>query len=100
MLKYLMIGTLAAFACASPTVAQRQPAPVRGFKVVATFPHDPAAFTQGLVFSDGEFYESTGLNGESSLRRVEVSTPRNITGARGSCPSETPIVRVVGKCSS
>ena len=62
------------FACAPTTVAQRQPAPVRGFKVVATLPHDPAAFTQGLVFSDGEFYESTGLNGESSLRRVEIST--------------------------
>jgi glutamine cyclotransferase len=69
-----MIGTLAAFACASSTGAQRQPAPVRGFKVVATFPHDPAAFTQGLVFSEGEFYESTGLNGESSLRRVEIAT--------------------------
>lgn len=62
------------FACAPTTVAQRQPAPVQGFKLVATYPHDPAAFTQGLVFTDGQFYESTGLNGESSLRRVEIST--------------------------
>jgi glutaminyl-peptide cyclotransferase len=54
--------------------AQRRPAPVQTFKVVATFPHDPAAFTQGLVFADGEFYESTGLNGQSSLRRVEIAT--------------------------
>ena len=61
-------------ACTSSTVAQRQPAPVQGYKVVATFPHDSAAFTQGLVFADGEFYESTGLNGESSLRRVEIVT--------------------------
>ena len=68
-----MIGLLASMACASVT-AQRQPAPVHGFKVVATFPHDPSAFTQGLVFADGEFYESTGLNGESSLRRVEIAT--------------------------
>jgi glutamine cyclotransferase len=64
------------FACAPTTVAQRQPAPVRGIKVVATYPHDPSAFTQGLVFADGQFYESTGLNGESSLRRVEVTTGR------------------------
>ena len=45
-------------------------------KVVATFPHDSRAFTQGLVVPAGEFYESTGLNGESSLRRVEIATGR------------------------
>ncbi len=49
-------------------------APVQGFTVVQSFPHDPGAFTQGLVFADGEFYESTGLNGESSVRRVEIAT--------------------------
>jgi len=59
---------------ASTVAEQRRPAPVQSFKVVATFPHDPGAFTQGLVFADGEFYESTGLNGESSLRRVEITT--------------------------
>lgn len=64
----------AMMSCAPTAVAQRPPAPVHGFKVVATFPHDPAAFTQGLVFADGYFYESTGLNGESSLRRVEIAT--------------------------
>ncbi len=69
-----MIGFLATASCASSTVAQRRPAPVQGVRVVAAFPHDPAAFTQGLVFADGAFYESTGLNGESSLRRVEVAT--------------------------
>ena len=66
-----MIGFVA---CAPATVAQRRPAPVNAFKVVATFPHDSRAFTQGLVFADGEFYESTGLNGESSLRRVEITS--------------------------
>lgn len=63
-------------ACAPATVAQRRPAPVNTFKVVATFPHDSRAFTQGLVVSGGEFYESTGLFGESSLRRVEIATGR------------------------
>ena len=53
---------------------QRRSAPVHSFSVVATFPHDPKAFTQGLVFADGEFFESTGLQGESSLRRVEVTS--------------------------
>lgn len=69
-----LLMTMAVLACAPTTIAQRQPAPVQGFKLIATYPHDPAAFTQGLVFADGQLYESTGLNGESSLRRVEIST--------------------------
>ena len=40
-------------------------------KVQAVYPHDPAAFTQGLVWDGGMLYESTGLYGKSSLRRVE-----------------------------
>jgi glutamine cyclotransferase len=48
--------------------------PVYGYEVVNTYPHDPAAFTQGLVFSGGAFVESTGLEGHSTLRRVELQT--------------------------
>ena len=51
---------------------------MHSFKVVATFPHDTASFTQGLVFADGELYESTGLNGESTLRRVEIATGKTL----------------------
>jgi glutamine cyclotransferase len=50
--------------------------PVYGYRVVATYPHDPDAFTQGLVYFEGLFYESTGLHGRSSLRRVELETGR------------------------
>jgi glutaminyl-peptide cyclotransferase len=42
------------------------------YEVVATYPHDPIAFTQGLEFVDGTLLESTGLNGRSSLRQVGV----------------------------
>ena len=45
-------------------------------QVVGSYPHDPAAFTQGLVLEGGFLYESTGLEGRSSLRRVEVETGR------------------------
>ncbi len=45
-------------------------------EIVRTYPHDPEAFTQGLVFRDGALYESTGLNGKSSLRRVALDTGR------------------------
>jgi glutamine cyclotransferase len=45
-----------------------------GFRVVKAFPHDPTAFTQGLVFADSIFYESTGLNGFSTVRKVTPET--------------------------
>ncbi|HEY6507462.1 MAG TPA: glutaminyl-peptide cyclotransferase [Vicinamibacterales bacterium] len=51
-------------------------APVWRHEVVRAYPHDPEAFTQGLVFRDGALYESTGLNGKSSLRRVALDTGR------------------------
>lgn len=44
------------------------------YEVVNTFPHDRAAFTQGLVFRDGFLYEGTGLNGRSSVRKVVLET--------------------------
>ncbi len=46
------------------------------YHIVHTYPHDPHAFTQGLVFVDGSLYESTGLNGQSSLRMVDLATGR------------------------
>jgi len=49
-------------------------APTYGYEVVNTYPHDPLAFTQGLVFSGGALVESTGLEGHSTLRRVELQT--------------------------
>ena len=50
------------------------PAPVIGYRIVNTYPHDPRAFTQGLVFADGILYEGTGLRGQSSLRKVDLET--------------------------
>jgi glutamine cyclotransferase len=44
------------------------------FEVVRSFPHDPEAFTQGLVYDAGFLYEGTGLEGRSSLRKVRVET--------------------------
>ncbi|MGA8441609.1 MAG: glutaminyl-peptide cyclotransferase [Candidatus Sulfotelmatobacter sp.] len=44
------------------------------FQVIGAFPHDPHAFTQGLVFHGGFLYEGTGLKGRSSLRKVRLET--------------------------
>jgi glutaminyl-peptide cyclotransferase len=59
------------------SVAEPEPeTPIYGYRVIAAFPHDPDAFTQGLLYHDGFLYESTGLYGASSLRRVEPETGR------------------------
>lgn len=46
------------------------------YRIVHAYPHDPAAFTQGLVYSNGQLYESTGLYGMSSLRMDDLSSGR------------------------
>ena len=44
------------------------------FEVLNTYPHDKGAFTQGLYYDNGTLYETTGQKGESTLRKVELST--------------------------
>jgi len=41
-------------------------------RIVATFPHDPTAFTEGLIYLDGRLFESTGLEGQSVVREVRL----------------------------
>lgn len=53
------------------------PAPVNySYRVVATYPHDSRAFTQGLFFLNGHLYESTGLVGQSTIRKVHFEDGR------------------------
>jgi glutamine cyclotransferase len=51
---------------AAPTAAD--------YKILRSFPHDTGAWTEGLDFWRGDFYESTGLYGRSSIRRVDLAT--------------------------
>ena len=44
------------------------------YRVIHSYPHDPLAFTQGLEYHDGFLYEGTGLEGSSTLRKVEIDT--------------------------
>ncbi|HEY1409820.1 MAG TPA: glutaminyl-peptide cyclotransferase, partial [Promineifilum sp.] len=59
----------------TPEIPPTPPAPLTyTFEVVNTFPHDPGAFTEGLVYQDGILFEGTGLWGQSDLREVELET--------------------------
>jgi len=49
-------------------------APVDTFRVVRSYPHDATAYTQGLIYREGFLFESTGLNGRSTLRKVKLET--------------------------
>lgn len=60
--------------------------PWYSYEVVNTYPHDPNAFTQGLLLKDGFLYESTGLRGQSSVRKVELQTGRVIQ--QGNLPNQ------------
>lgn len=57
-------------------------APPIEYRVAVKYPHDVAAFTQGLVFDGGALYESTGLRGRSSLRKVDLVTGRVVRQRR------------------
>ncbi|MBI1364632.1 MAG: glutaminyl-peptide cyclotransferase [Alphaproteobacteria bacterium] len=68
--RFSFIFALAAAFLSHPAVA----APVFDVKIVKSFPHDPGAFTEGLFYARGYLFESTGLNGHSSLRKVDLDT--------------------------
>ncbi len=56
------------------STSEAQTTPVCGYTVVHSYSHDEGAYTQGLLFRDGTLYESTGITGSSSLRRVDLET--------------------------
>ena len=58
----------------SPILAHAAALPVEGYEVVHAYPHDPTAFTEGLFYKDGFLYESTGLEGHSTIRKVTLET--------------------------
>jgi glutamine cyclotransferase len=65
-----------------PTVSPLVRRPRERAKVIRTYPHDASAFTQGLTVADGWLYESTGLYGQSRVRKVELETGKVIAERR------------------
>lgn len=76
--RWLTVLVAMAVAGASPRAVASAPAatPVYGYTVVKSTPHDKTAFTQGLVYLDGAFYESTGIAGRSDVRKVDPASGR------------------------
>ena len=68
-----VVGIIAGFAavCGVPASAV---VPEYDITVLKTYPHDPQAFTEGLLYKDGFLYEGTGLEGRSSIRKIRLKT--------------------------
>src|SRR5262245_61883590 len=72
----LILSSSLLVSLASPQTRTAAPPKSYGYQIVKSYPHDPYAFTQGLIYRDGYLYESTGLQGRSSVRKVDLETGR------------------------
>ena len=70
----LLFALAVAISLATPLAAQSPEVPILVPEVIAVYPHDENAFTQGLLWNGGYLYESTGQWGQSTLRRVDIET--------------------------
>lgn len=72
---FLMIRIVTAFIFSLLLIACGD-APLKEYslQVVAEYPHDVESYTQGLFFQEGQLYESTGLHGKSTFRKVDLET--------------------------
>jgi glutamine cyclotransferase len=74
MMAIMVIFTLSTFGAYGLLLDTPKNTPIYDYRIINTYPHDPEAFTQGLIYHQGILYESTGLWGRSSLRQVELET--------------------------
>ena len=85
-IRYSAVALACAVVCVSldpaPSALTAQRATVNGYRVVNVYPHDPDAYTQGLIFRNGFLFESTGRYGRSTLRKVELKTGRVVQQQR------------------
>ena len=68
-MRYVIVILISSFmflSCADKPVKEY------GVEVVARYPHDTESYTQGLFFHEGQMYESTGVHGRSTFRKVEI----------------------------
>ncbi len=88
LLVSVIIALTLAFGTGDPAAKTAQEAEARrlGYEVLNVYPHDPNAFTQGLLWHEGFLYESTGLYGQSTLRKTDLPTGRVLKSIR--LPSE------------
>ena len=73
-LVFSLVAMSSLLACARPVLTVQKVAAIDSYRIVNTYPHDPNAYTQGLIYLNGFLFESTGRNGQSTLRKVKLQT--------------------------
>lgn len=73
-MRFLLAAALLAAAACSPATEAGGGIAEYSYQIVHTYPHDPTAFTEGLFYLNGFLYESTGLENQSSIRKVKLET--------------------------
>lgn len=73
-LALLLLGASFSFPATAADSVPPSDVPVYGYRMLQAYPHNRGAFTQGLVMANGALYESTGINGRSTLRRVDLES--------------------------
>lgn len=74
---FLLFSTIILI-CSVASHAATPSIPVYDYQIVHSYPHDTKAFTEGFFYRDGYFYESTGLNGRSSIRKVDIESGKTL----------------------
>lgn len=74
----IAVAIAALTACVQGLAETLAAPPLLSYHVVAEHPHDPQAYTEGLLFASGQLYESTGLLGHSTIRKVDLQSGRVI----------------------
>jgi len=70
----VLLTSVIIFAFHTGLSAQHKETPVWTYMIVADYPHDHEAYTQGLLYHNGFLYESTGQRGQSSIRKLDISS--------------------------
>lgn len=81
LIAIVLLATVGKVLGQSPSLKSKNRPPEYTFEVVRQLPHDSTAFTQGLTYYNGFFYEGTGREGQSSLRQVDPETVRVVRKA-------------------
>jgi len=80
-MRWVILSSALLALAGSPAAAETAPVQYT-VRIVKTFPHDPKAFTEGLFYDHGFLYESTGRNGASFIRKVDLDTGKPVQSAK------------------